>query len=194
MTNCEKITVGIFGGGGVGKTSISLRFANGTYYEEYTPTVEEFFNKDIEVKGKTYSLEIIDVSGQEDLYAIRHKNISICDGVILVYSINDARSVEEVKMIHEDVLNNKGKIPFVLMGNKEDLRDDTCVSIDVGKNLAENFQCMHFLSSAKNNTNIKESIQYISEKVVEQMHSKGGNKTNDKEKTDKTEGGCCNVA
>ena len=62
----DVVNVVMLGSGGVGKTSISLRFVRGEFTESYVPTIEDEFEKIITVDGKNYLIEIVDTAGQED--------------------------------------------------------------------------------------------------------------------------------
>ena len=43
--------IAVLGGGGVGKSSITLQFTSGTFIDEYDPTIEDSYRKMIRVPG-----------------------------------------------------------------------------------------------------------------------------------------------
>ena len=55
----------ILGGGGVGKSCITLRFLHDSFEGKYNPTIEDSYIKDhFDVDGELHGLEIFDTAGQ----------------------------------------------------------------------------------------------------------------------------------
>ena len=55
----------IIGGGGVGKSCITLRFLHDHFEEKYNPTIEDSYMKNnFMVDGVAHSVEIFDTAGQ----------------------------------------------------------------------------------------------------------------------------------
>lgn len=64
------------------------------------------------------------------------------DGFLLVYSIIDDQTLEELRDIREQILrvHRDKKVPMVVIGNKADLaKRDRAVSKEEGKALADEF-------------------------------------------------------
>ena len=72
-------------------------------------------------------------------------------GFLLVYSITNESSFEEMKSFHEQILRVKdaSKVPIVLVGNKSDLEAERVVEQSAGKELATVFGCPFMETSAK---------------------------------------------
>ena len=69
--NAYKIV--IVGGGGVGKSCVTLRFLHDFFEEKYNPTIEDSYSKNnFIVDGKAHSIEIFDTAGQ-----VMHETIFI---------------------------------------------------------------------------------------------------------------------
>ena len=66
--NCSSIryTLFVLGRGAVGKTSLTIRFLSDNFIDEYEPTIEDFYRKNVKVDGETIGLEIYDTAGQEE--------------------------------------------------------------------------------------------------------------------------------
>lgn len=62
-------------------------------------------------------------------------------GFLLVYSIIDDQTLEELREIREQILrvHRDRKVPMVIVGNKIDLAKDRVVSKEEGKSLANEF-------------------------------------------------------
>ncbi|KAH0795652.1 RAP1B, member of RAS oncogene family [Histomonas meleagridis] len=159
----KTIKIGMFGGGGVGKTSITLQFVKGEFTDGYIPTIEDEFIKTIDFEGETLSIEIIDTAGQDDFQSMRFRNMSSVEGFILVYSILDPVSVSSLKEIHGEALLAKGtdSIPCIIAANKCDLRGPDSVPVADGENLAKEIGCQIYETSAKENINIQELYEGI---------------------------------
>lgn len=101
MSSLRIIVMGI---GGVGKSAITNRFVVGRWIEKYDPTVEESYQTTIDVDGRALQVEILDTAGQDEYTALRETFLHTGDGFLLVYSITDDQTVEELRGIREQIL------------------------------------------------------------------------------------------
>jgi small GTP-binding protein len=156
----SKAKIGIFGGGGVGKTALTLQFLRGQFVEEYIPTLADDFAKDITVDGKPIHLEIIDTAGQDDFRQMRASFYSSVQGFLIVYSVIERNSLFEAEEIYKDILAclNKEAVPCVLAGNKADIKDETSVSTEDGQGMAKTMGAKFFETSARTGQNVKASF------------------------------------
>ena len=73
----------IVGGGGVGKSCVTLRFLHDFFEEKYNPTIEDSYMKNnFIVDGEAHSIEIFDTAGQ-----VTHTTISILKSGYCIYFI-----------------------------------------------------------------------------------------------------------
>ncbi|VDO91695.1 unnamed protein product [Heligmosomoides polygyrus] len=95
-------------------------------HNDYRPTVEEFNWVEYDVEeGSALMLQIIDSSGSRDFLAMRHFYVRTGDAFLVVFSIDDASSLDEAKRIIEEIEQERQKkVPVVLVANKCDLYDD----------------------------------------------------------------------
>ncbi|XP_046681021.1 ras-related protein Rap-2a-like [Homalodisca vitripennis] len=115
----------VMGAAKVGKSSLITQFLYGTFSDKYKRTVEEMHQGDFCVQGVGLTLDILDTSGAFEFPAMRALSISSADAFILVYSVVDAASFEEARVIREQILETKGGVvPIVVVGNKIDLADE----------------------------------------------------------------------
>ncbi|XP_037960538.1 ras-related protein Rab-9B [Teleopsis dalmanni] len=120
------LKVVILGDGGVGKSCLMNRFVSNRYDENNFHTIGvEFMNKDIDVDGEKYTLQIWDTAGQERFRALRTPFYRGSDVCILCYAVNDRDSFRGLKLWRDEFLayaNIKAdKFPFIVVGNKVDL-------------------------------------------------------------------------
>jgi small GTP-binding protein len=99
----QKFEICVFGGGGVGKTSIISMFCLSTLTEYYDPTLEDNFNKQIKLDDQYFYLDILDTSGPEEFRSLRTSNIRQRKGFVLVYSITDKKSFSEIQSLYEEI-------------------------------------------------------------------------------------------
>ncbi|KAI2659290.1 GTP-binding protein Di-Ras1-like [Xyrauchen texanus] len=153
----------VFGAGGVGKSSLVLRFVKGTFRDTYIPTVEDTYRQVISCDKSVCTLEITDTTGSHQFPAMQRLSISKGHAFILVYSITSRQSLEELKPIYQQVLAIKGNvenIPIMLVGNKSD-ETQREVETKEGEAQANIWKCAFMETSAKTNTNVKELFQEL---------------------------------
>lgn len=154
----------VFGAGGVGKSSLVLRFVRGTFRESYIPTIEDTYRQVISCNKQVCTLQITDTTGSHQFPAMQRLSISKGHAFILVYSITSRQSLEELKPIFEEITEIKGTdiegIPIMLVGNKCD-EVNREVGTAEGAAIAKRWNCAHLETSAKTNYNVKELFQEL---------------------------------
>ncbi|XP_036043860.1 GTP-binding protein Di-Ras2 [Onychomys torridus] len=156
--------VAVFGAGGVGKSSLVLRFVKGTFRESYIPTVEDTYRQVISCDKSVCTLQITDTTGSHQFPAMQRLSISKGHAFILVYSITSRQSLEELKPIYEQICEIKGdveSIPIMLVGNKCDESPNREVQSSEAEALARTWKCAFMETSAKLNHNVKELFQEL---------------------------------
>ncbi|XP_063724766.1 ras-related protein Rap1-like [Symsagittifera roscoffensis] len=148
----------VLGSGGVGKSALTVQFVQGIFVERYDPTIEDSYRKSVDVDGVMYMLEILDTAGTEQFTAMRDLYVKNGEGFLLVYSIVNQASFNELLDIREHVTRVKDSqdVAMVLVGNKCDLDSERVVGRDQGNNRAKQFNCNFFEVSAKNKINVHE--------------------------------------
>jgi len=161
----------------VGKSSLAIQFVQGQFVDYYEPTIENTFNKTVNIKGTQYELLLVDTAGQDE-YSMFPAEYSVdVNGYVLVYSIDSVHSFEVCKSIHEKLMDLVGgSVPIILVGNKTDLHVDRRVTQVQGKALAEEMKAVFIETSAKENQNVEDIFKL----VVTQMESLNGGQEVDK--------------
>ncbi|KAK2519159.1 Diras2 [Columba livia] len=150
--------------GGVGKSSLVLRFVKGTFRESYIPTIEDTYRQVISCDKSICTLQITDTTGSHQFPAMQRLSISKGHAFILVYSITSRQSLEELKPIYEQICQIKGdveSIPIMLVGNKNDENQNREVDSSEGEAMAKKWKCAFMETSAKLNHNVKELFQEL---------------------------------
>lgn len=120
MTEYKLVVVGA---GGVGKSALTIQLIQNHFVDEYDPTIEDSYRKQVVVDGETCLLDILDTAGQEEYSAMRDQYMRTGEGFLLVYAINSAKSFEDIGTYREQIKRVKDaeEVPMVLVGNKCDL-------------------------------------------------------------------------
>ena len=113
--------VGQFGGG---KTSLVRRFVDSIFDERYLTTIGvKIDRKDVSVDGKSLTLMLWDLAGEDDLAQLNVSHLRGASGYILVADGCRASTLEKAVELQQRITQTLGPIPFVLVVNKADLRD-----------------------------------------------------------------------
>jgi len=175
--NLQKMKIAICGPTAVGKSALTIVYLSNNFPKEYDPTIEDSFTATKEINGNRYLLEIVDTAGAEEYVVMQAEWIRLSEGFIIVYSIVDKASFENVDAFYENIINYKNednndeKVPMVLVANKCDLEDNREVDVASGQAKAGKWGCSLLECSAKSNLNVQEVFAKCVEAIVE-MKSK----------------------
>ena len=163
----------IVGDGACGKTCLLIVFSRDQFPEEYVPTVFENYVADIEVDNKLVELALWDTAGQEEFDRLRPLSYPDTDVILLCFSIDSPDSLENIpEKWTPEIKHFCPNVPIILVGNKNDLRDDDStikelgkmqqepVKLDEGKNMAEKINAFAYHEcSARRNTGVREVFE-----------------------------------
>ncbi|CCF58963.1 hypothetical protein KAFR_0F03670 [Kazachstania africana CBS 2517] len=159
----------VLGAGGVGKSCLTVQFVQGVYLDTYDPTIEDSYRKTIEIDNKVFDLEILDTAGVAQFTAMRELYIKSGMGFLLVYSVTDQRSLDELMELREQVLRIKDsdKVPMVLVGNKADLTDERVISVEDGIEISSKWGKVPFYeTSALLRSNVDEVFVDVVRQII----------------------------
>merc|ERR1712135_49211 len=127
----------VVGGGGVGKSAITIQFIQSYFVTDYDPTIEDSYTKQCVIDDVVAKLDILDTAGQEEFSAMREQYMRSGEGFLLVYSVADRSSFDELFKFHKQILRVKDRdeFPMILVANKADLTNRQ-VSPEEGQELA----------------------------------------------------------
>ena len=156
----------VLGGGGVGKSALTLQFVEDEFVEDYDPTFEECYRT---MLGEQAILDIFDTAGQEEEYSSMIKEYIIpYQGFLMVYSITSRSSfINELNGLRSQILcvKDSDSVPMVLVGNKCDLDEERQVETIEGENLAKEWNCPFFESSARHKINVYEMFSKLVKEI-----------------------------
>ncbi|KAK9449519.1 to 3 [Limtongia smithiae] len=140
----------VLGAGGVGKSALTVQFAQGVFLNSYDPTIEDSYRREVSVDGRQCEVEILDTAGVEQFTAMRELYIKNGQGFLIVFSVTDRDSFKELEKLHDQVVRIKdsANVPFVLAGNKSDLAHARTVSFLEAKQLAHSWGTTSFYETS----------------------------------------------
>uniref|UniRef100_A0A8D2DWT6 Ras-related protein R-Ras2 n=1 Tax=Sciurus vulgaris TaxID=55149 RepID=A0A8D2DWT6_SCIVU len=133
----EKHRLLVVGGGGVGKSELTIQFIQSYFVTDYDPTIEDSYTKQCVIGDRAARLDILDTAGQEEFGAMREQYVRTGEGFLLVFSVTDRGSFEEIYKFQRQILRVKDRdeFPMILIGNKADLDHQRQVTQEEGHRL-----------------------------------------------------------
>jgi GTPase KRas len=83
----EEYKMVVLGSGAVGKSALTIRLVTQNFLEEYDPTIEDNYNKTINVDGIPAHLDILDTAGQDEYSQMQDQWMREGKGILVVYAI-----------------------------------------------------------------------------------------------------------
>jgi len=166
----------VLGGGGVGKSALTIRLVTDNFLDEYDPTIEDSYRKQVMIDDETALLDILDTAGQEEFSSMQDQWMRDGQGFLLVYNIVARPTFDEVNILYDKILRTKDvdDVPIVLVGNKCDLKDQRMVEYEEGSELAHQWHCPFFETSAKIKLNNEACFFELVRTIRKQQQSKSG--------------------
>ena len=85
--------------GGVGKSALTIQLIQNHFVDEYDPTIEDSYRKQVVIDGETCLLDILDTAGQEEYSAMRDQYMRTGEGFLIVFAVNNAKSFEDITQV-----------------------------------------------------------------------------------------------
>jgi small GTP-binding protein len=111
-------------------------------------------------------MQVWDTAGQERFRTITQTYYKGSSAIFLVYDVTDQKSFDNITNWMKQIENHAAKdVVKILVANKVD-SEHRVVSEEEGKELAKEFGCPYFETSAKTGQNIDLIFEYSAEKLV----------------------------
>ena len=167
--------------GRVGKTSILLRYAENSFLEGRTPTLQaSYVDKHVVIEEndeirhssdlrapssrpkhskREAQLSIWDTAGQERYHSLAPIYYRNANGAILVYDITDNSSFERVQRWVKELrkmVGGRNSICLIIVGNKADLSRHRMVDAEEAKSYANSVHAKFIEVSAKTGSSVED--------------------------------------
>jgi len=180
MTEYKLVVVGA---GGVGKSALTIQLIQNHFVEEYDPTIEDSYRKQVVIDGETCLLDILDTAGQEEYSAMRDQYMRTGEGFLCVFAVNNTKSFEDITLYREQIkrVKDADEVPMVLVGNKVDLPSRT-VETKGGRIKADSYGIPFIETSAKTRQGVDDAFYTLVREIRKYKDKKGKNQNKKKKK------------
>jgi Ras-related protein Rab-1A len=160
----------IIGDSGVGKSSLLYRYAEQDWNPHYIATIGvDFKVLTFERSNKVVKLQLWDTAGQERFRTITHSYYRGAHSIMMVFDITNRESFDNVAIWMHDVKKFANQnVPMLLVGNKADCAQHREVSSEEAEALAERLGCAYKETSAKDDSAVDNSFEYLVDQCLEQ--------------------------
>jgi small GTP-binding protein len=118
----------MLGGFSVGKTSLVKRFVESVFSETYLTTVGvKIDKKTVDLGERAVNLILWDVAGEDDISTVRMSYLRGCAGYVLVADGTRPSTLGVARSLRDRVEADNGRLPFVLLLNKNDLQEQWAI-------------------------------------------------------------------
>ncbi|KAF5279540.1 hypothetical protein FQR65_LT03362 [Abscondita terminalis] len=177
MTEYKLVVVGA---GGVGKSALTIQLIQNHFVDEYDPTIEDSYRKQVVIDGETCLLDILDTAGQEEYSAMRDQYMRTGEGFLLVFAVNSAKSFEDIGTYREQIKRVKDaeEVPMVLVGNKCDLSSSSwAVDMAQAREVAKQYGIPFVETSAKTRMGVDDAFYTLVREIRKDKASRGKHKS-----------------
>ena len=164
-----KFKITLFGPGGVGKTSLLLRYIKDYFSNDLKKTIgSNFLIKDVELDGKSIRLLLWDIGGQPQFHKLRTIYFKGSNAALGVFDLSSSQTLLKIPGWISSIKKTiKKTIPMVLIGNKADL--DRAVDRLEAEDLAKRLNCEYMETSAKTGENVELVFEKIAKACLEDL-------------------------
>jgi Ras-related protein Rab-8A len=145
----------IIGDAGVGKSSLLLKFCDGTFPDKFITSIGgDYRDKVITVDGSKAKLQLWDTAGQERFRTITGSYYRGAHGVALCFDVGSKESYTHLeKWVEQLDQYAKKALPKIVVGMKTDLATRE-ISTEEGQSLAKKLGFQYIECSAKGDDNV----------------------------------------
>jgi small GTP-binding protein len=189
-----QLKVVLLGDESVGKTSLLTKWTHSTFDPNAPPTIGGAAqNRRDTIEGDPFAFQIWDTAGAEKFRALTPLYARDAKGAALVFDMTRRSSFTNlpgwVSFLHQ-----QGQIPFVIMGNKEDLCEKLEVTPEEALNYSLSVGGQFFSTSAKTGASVDLAFRALELEAVEFYKATGSMDHQamiDLEPAPPVQSGCC---
>lgn len=169
-----KVKICLVGDASVGKTSLIRRYVMDVFDDKYINTLGTKVSKKkiiLKLNERTINLtfSIWDILGQEDFQKIQTMAFKGSKGTMLVCDLTRKDTLTNLEYWHKRVSDVAGKIPFVVIANKSDLKEQyTFDELELDR-FSKSIGAEYYYTSAKEGDNVIKTFYKIGSIIVKKI-------------------------
>ncbi len=169
MMKSKVFKVVLIGEGGVGKTSIVIKYTEDRFDENMRMTIGvNFATKQVDIEGRGVTLMLWDLGGQPRFRDVVTDYFKGSKFAIAVYDATRSYTLERLADWIDRVKEVAPESELLVVGNKIDERvSGAGVDIEEGRRFAEQYGATCMEVSAKTGDGIHEMFNYVAQKLGE---------------------------
>ncbi|WP_414562718.1 MULTISPECIES: Rab family GTPase [unclassified Anabaena] len=150
-----------------GKTSLVTRFVHSIFSEKYQTTVGvKIDKKTVNIQDNKLNFILWDIHGEDEFQKIRMSYLRGSAGYLLVVDGTRKNTLEKAFDIQTRVEAAIGKVPFILVLNKEDMTDEWEIEkTDIDAVVKKGWTMIK--TSAKNGLGVEEVFQTLARQILD---------------------------
>ena len=134
----------------------------------YDPTIESTHHKTIRFRRVHFATDIVDTAGMDEFSRLSRNASLGVHGYALVFSIASRQSFEMIDQVNGSLLNSLGDlpdVPRVLVGSKNDMKENRQVSAIEAQKLADSWGVPYIECSSKTGEKIADVFHMLLKEV-----------------------------
>ena len=151
----------MLGGYAVGKTSLVRRFVYGVFSDKYLTTIGVKIDKQIvRADDRDVTLVLWDLAGEDGFKKVRLSYLRGASGYLLVVDGTRRTSLDTALEVQKKARETLGEVPFLLLVNKSDLKDQWTV-LDSDIRALEQKGWRVITTSPRDGTSLKDAFMLL---------------------------------
>ena len=164
MTAVLQKKICMLGGFSVGKTSLVKRYVQSVFSETYLTTVGvKIDKKTVDLSDRIVNLILWDLAGEDDINTFRMTNMRGAAGYVLVADGTRPSTLDVALSLRQRVEAEYGPLPFVLLLNKSDLKEQWAIGDAEVEGLRQN-GCWVQPSSARTGEGVEDACEPVEDR------------------------------
>jgi len=169
------LKVCLLGNGNVGKTSLVYRYIENRFSRDFKSTLGVNLLKknivlDEEFAGKSASIQIWDLGGQQAYRKLRKLYLEGSQGALIVFDVTDQQSFDDLEEWIQSLVEIRGNdVPMIIIGNKIDLVESRVVAEDVAREYAKRYNAKIIFTSAATGEKVEDSFKELIMTIIKSI-------------------------